>query len=41
MDYALALQHPGTDWTKLIIESIRSWWNKMVCPEEENYFLIN
>ena len=41
MEYALTLQTPGTDWINIFIETIQAWWNKMTCPKEENYFLIN
>jgi hypothetical protein len=41
MEYAITFQTPGTDWINIFIETIRAWWNKMICPKEENYFLIN
>jgi len=41
MEYAITYQTPGTDWIDIFIEAIRVWWNKITCPKEENYFLIN
>jgi hypothetical protein len=41
MEYVITYQTPGTDWINIIFEIIRAWWNKMTCPKEENYFLIN
>jgi hypothetical protein len=38
---AITLQNTGIDWINLVIESILTWWKKISCPEEENYFLIN
>jgi len=41
MEYVATYDAPPTDWINIIIENLRTWWNRINCPKEENYFLIN
>jgi hypothetical protein len=41
MEYTLTFQAHNTDWINNFFEAIQTWWNKITCPKEENYFLIN
>jgi len=37
----ITLQKTSTDWLRLLIEPVRTWWLKMNAKRKENYFLIH